>query len=87
MTIVVGIHEGKTSFPRLVSEVERTLEDVLITRHGRPVARIVPLLGDEAEAAARRDMLAAARARLVAGVQGPPISADEVREWIDSGRR
>lgn len=60
MTIVVGIHEGKNSFPRLVSAVERTMEDVLITRHDRRVARIVPLLGDEAEAEARRDLLAAA---------------------------
>lgn len=33
--------EAKTHLPRLLDEVERG-ETIIITRHGRPVARIVP---------------------------------------------
>ena len=37
----VQASEAKTHLPRLLDEVERG-ETVLITRHGRPIARIVP---------------------------------------------
>src|SRR3990170_359066 len=40
----VGVYEAKTQLPRLLDEVERG-ESVTITRHGRPVARLVPLRG------------------------------------------
>lgn len=33
--------EAKTHLPRLLDEVERG-ETIIITRHGRPIARIVP---------------------------------------------
>ncbi len=33
--------EAKTHFPQLLDEVERG-ETVIITRHGRPIARLVP---------------------------------------------
>jgi len=38
----VGVYEAKTNLPRLLDEVERG-ETILITRHGKPVARLVPL--------------------------------------------
>jgi prevent-host-death family protein len=40
----VGVYEAKTQLARLLGEVERG-ESVTITRHGRPVARLVPLRG------------------------------------------
>lgn len=40
----VGVYEAKTQLPRLLDEVERG-ETITITRHGRPVARLVPLGG------------------------------------------
>jgi len=38
----VGVYDAKTHLPRLLDEVERG-ETVTITRHGRPVARLVPV--------------------------------------------
>lgn len=98
MTIYVGIHEAKTQLPRLISGVERTLEEVLITRHGKPVARLVPVtasgdrLVDEADPhAARRIRLQAAKARVRGTLVGPPPSTEEivaiVREDRDRGHQ
>ena len=38
----VGVYEAKTHLARLLDEVERG-ETVTITRHGRPVANLVPV--------------------------------------------
>ncbi len=38
----VGVYEAKTHLPRLLDEVERG-DTVTITRHGRPVAKLVPV--------------------------------------------
>jgi len=38
----VSIYEAKTHLSRLVTQVEQG-EEIEITRHGRPVARLVPL--------------------------------------------
>ena len=40
----VGAYDAKTHLPRLLLEVERG-ETIEITRHGRPVARLVPIQG------------------------------------------
>ena len=86
MTITVGIHEGKTQFPRLVSTVEETLEEVLITRHGKPVARIVPIDDREARLAERNERLRLVSEQLRANVVGPPITRDEIVQIIREGR-
>jgi len=52
----VGAFEAKTHLPKLLDRVERG-ESVTITRHGRPVAQLVPCVrggGDRAVAAVRR---------------------------------
>jgi prevent-host-death family protein len=41
MTREVQASEAKTHLPQLLDEVERG-ETIIITRHGRPIARIVP---------------------------------------------
>lgn len=38
----VGSYEAKTHLPRLLEEVEQGAE-IVITRHGKPVARLVPV--------------------------------------------
>ena len=40
----VGAYEAKTHLPRLLDRVARG-ESLTITRHGRPVARLVPVSG------------------------------------------
>ena len=39
---IVNIHEAKTKLSALLAEVEKTGEKVLICRHGKPVADLVP---------------------------------------------
>ena len=41
MTRKVQASEAKTHLPQLLDEVERG-ETIIITRHGRPIARIIP---------------------------------------------
>ncbi len=38
----VGVYEAKTHLPKLLDAVEHG-ETITITRHGRPIAKIVPL--------------------------------------------
>lgn len=86
MTITVGIHEGKTQFPRLVSTVEQTLEEVLITRHGKPVARIVPIDDREARLAERNERLRQFQERMAHERTGPPMTRDEIVQMIREDR-
>lgn len=39
----VNIHEAKTQFSRLIAAVEKG-EEIVIARHGAPVAKLVPIL-------------------------------------------
>ncbi len=48
----VGILEAKTRFSALVEEIEAGGETIVITRHGRPVAKLAAL--NERPAEARR---------------------------------
>lgn len=77
----VQASDAKTHLPQLLDEVERG-EVILITRHGRPIARIVP------EAARRKDEIRATFAAMRALRKGaPPITAEEIRALIDEGRK
>ena len=46
----IGAYEAKTHLPRLLERVRRG-ESLTITRHGRPVARLVPVEDDDRERA------------------------------------
>lgn len=46
----VGAYEAKTHLPRLLERVRRG-ESLTITRHGRPIARLVPVEDDDRERA------------------------------------
>ena len=46
----IGAYEAKTHLPRLLNRIARG-ESVTITRHGRPVARLVPVEDDDRERA------------------------------------
>jgi prevent-host-death family protein len=67
-TRTIGLFEAKTRLSELVARAEQG-EEVVITRHNRPVARIVPLVASERAPAVRRAALkallrSAARRRL-----------------------
>lgn len=73
----VGAYEAKTHLPRLLDEVAAG-GTVTITRHGRPVARLVGVRG----AAAEEDVVAALAAARAGCTLGMPA-----REAIAQGRR
>ena len=78
----VGAYEAKTHLPRLLRRVMDG-ESVTITRHGRPVARLVPVEEDErtrAYEAARR--IRESRRRLK-----NKASLEELLETIHEGHR
>lgn len=74
----VGAYEAKTHLPRLLNEVEQG-EVVTITRHGSPVARIVPV-----RSVAAGDALLA---EFVAARAGVRRGDDSVADMIAEGRR
>lgn len=81
----VGIFEAKTHLSSLVDEVEKGL-DVVITRHGEPVARLI-----RAGAAATEDRVAARREairqiRQIARELKINASHEEIKSWINEGR-
>ena len=48
----IGAYEAKTHLPRLLNRIARG-ESLTITRHGRPVARLVPVEDDDGKRARR----------------------------------
>jgi prevent-host-death family protein len=79
-TITVGAYEAKTHLPRLLAEVEAGGE-VVITKHGKPIARLVPVDEPAVDISALIAEIKAAR------VGRPRVTQDEIRSWIEEGRR
>ena len=75
----VGSYEAKTHLAHLLEEVERG-EVIVITRHGHPVARLVPVSPERTSVADVADALREARA-------GVTLGGLSIRELIDEGRR
>ncbi len=76
----IGAHEAETHFPQLLDRVVRG-ESLTITRHGRPVAKLVPTDDPRKQAAQ-----AVARLRqLRREVQGVPL--EEVMKTVHEGHR
>jgi prevent-host-death family protein len=76
----VGIFEAKTHLSALLEQVERG-EEVTITRHGKAVARLVPVGG------VSRERLEATVARLKAFRKGRRLRDLSVKALIEEGRR
>ena len=82
----VGMFEAKTNLSALVEEVEKGGQ-VVITRHGKPVAKLVraePELSEE-EIARRRQALL--EIRKLANELKVNLTPEEIRASIDEGRR
>jgi prevent-host-death family protein len=77
----VQASEAKTHLPKLLDAVERG-EVIVITRHGRPIARIVP------EQQLRRKEIEQAIANIRAlGSRLGPVSVEEILSARDEGRK
>lgn len=75
-----GVYEAKTQLPRLLERVEHG-EEITITRHGQPVARLVPFREDPRPDIA--ETIAAIR-KLRSGIR---LDGVTIRELIEEGRR
>ncbi len=91
--ITVGAFEAKTKLSELLDRVERG-EEVVITRHGKMVARMVP--EGQRDTAAERKAREAKAAEILAEItrireklrkEGVSFSADEIIAMRDMGRR
>lgn len=76
----IGVYDAKARFSELIRAVEAG-GAVTITRHGRPVARIVPV---EPAVGAGSDW--AVRVRALRREIGHVATGDEIVEWIREGR-
>jgi prevent-host-death family protein len=86
----VGAYEAKTHLPRLLEQVEKG-ERFVITRHGRPVAELVPVTRRDADAVRKAVAdLSALRSELEArGVRLRDILSENesARELAHAGHR
>jgi prevent-host-death family protein len=83
----IGAFEAKTHLSRLLDEVEKG-DSVTITKHGRPVARLVPAHGRplprQLSDAERQDIID--QLRRVRGELGAQMSSDEIVALVRRGR-
>jgi len=78
----VGAFEAKNTLGGLLDRVEGG-EEIVITRRGKPIAKLVPI-----EAAQTSDARAALlRLRALRAASEATFTADELREFRDAGRR
>ena len=75
----VGSYEAKTHLPRLLDEVAAG-ETITITKHGVPVAMLVPARPERPDAAALAAEFKAFRDK-------HPLRGLRIRDLIDEGRR
>lgn len=76
----IGSYEAKTHLPRLLDEVAKG-ERITITKHGRPVAVLVP-------PGAVRDLDIDAVMKVMREFrEAHPLKGVSIRELIDEGRR
>lgn len=75
----VGILEAKTGLSGLVADVERTGEEILLTRHGRAAAKIVPI--GRPQSAELRDRADVVREILARRDARPVLSDWEHLSW------
>jgi len=84
---LVGAHDAKTRLAELLDRVERG-EEIVITRHGRPVARLSRTGPGHDVAAARAAAAALMQLRAeIAEEAGAPFSLAEILALRDEGRR
>lgn len=79
MSVTVGLFEAKTHLSELVNQVSEGGTEIVITRRGKAVARIVPVDTDSA--------VDVALSRLLAARQGSTPGDGSLRDLIEEGRR
>jgi prevent-host-death family protein len=86
MSSTITAFEAKTRLGHLLDRVQAG-EELLITRHGRPIARLVPIRQDQSADGVDRALATFREIRESLKAKGVRISRKEIREWISEGRR
>ncbi len=83
----VPAFEAKTKFGELLDRVVGG-EEIIITRHEKPVARLIPAAGSTLAAVRRAGEGLEALQREIAVFRGdkPPISWKEFKSFVEEGR-
>ncbi len=76
----VGSYEAKTHLPRLLARVERG-ERITITRHGVPIAMLVPVDGK------RYSNLDSVIEKILAFRRNHTLGGVSIRELVEEGRK
>jgi prevent-host-death family protein len=77
----IGSFEAKTHLPQLLERVGKG-EEFIITKHGKPVARLVPLQATKPKPDVRAAVEAMKKFR-----KGRSLGGVSIREMIEEGRR
>jgi prevent-host-death family protein len=81
----VGIFEAKTHLSALLEEVEKGGE-VTITRHGKPVAKLVQATAEYSDEEIAKRKEAIARLRANAREINLGVTHKTIKRWINEGR-
>lgn len=80
----IGAYEAKTHLSALLARVQKG-ERIVITKHGKPIAVLVPAAKPDLDARKRAlERLFAFREELRS--RGVRVTRDEVKAWINEGR-
>lgn len=84
----IGAYEAKTNLPEILRRVEAG-EVITVTRHGRPVADIVPASASRFSGAktAVKSILLAQQKRMDKKKQATEISDEDLADMKSTGRR
>lgn len=83
----LSVYEAKTHFSNYVQRASKG-ESFVVTSHGKPLAKIVPLNATEEDP--REVQIDAAIARIKARSKDPKwpkVTTSEAREWTNEGRK
>lgn len=81
----VGIFEAKTNLSRLIEQVEKG-QEVVITRHGKPVVKLVRARAEltPQQIAERKDAIE--KLQQIASELKINATQQEIKSWINEGR-
>ena len=86
----IALYDAKNNLSALIAEIEASGEEIVITRHGAPAAKLVPVTraATPQERANVLSRLAANRDAWVAANAGAaqPVPWEQVKAWMDEGR-
>ena len=88
-TQTMGLFEAKTHLSELVARVEAG-DEIVITRHNKPVAKLVPITSEISPELYQQRLQALAELQGIGreiAANGGPITVDEILAWRDEGRR